>query len=300
MSSSEKNSSEYQTFKEQYAAYKDMNLRSKGEENYLQELTEGESELKVKIMTLAEMIQKAKHAVVYTGAGVSTSSGIPDYRGPEGVWTQYENGVESRGLSPLVLQQCEPTRTHRWIYDNITNEGSPFQYCMSTNVDNLHRKSGLVRHMSNKDTSTPNLSELHGNMFLVECTVCEELFPVPTAVETNDQNPLLHDLEDPCPQCGNRSLRDIIVSFHSTFEDVPTMEGQHDSAWVHCIKADLIIVFGSSLSVPSACDLVDVVAERGGDVVIINKQRTPKDHLATLIIRHPCDDVVEKLSLFGL
>ena len=299
MSKDEIRSSVYKTFKEEYAAYKAMNLREENEESYLHEHVETETGLKSKIEILVEKIKKSKHVVFYTGAGISTSAGLPDYRGPKGVWTELEKGIDTKGLTSEDLQSTQPTKTHHWI-SKVINNNTNFKYCMSTNIDNLHRRSGLHRKMSEDQSEDVTLSELHGNMFIIECSHCNKLFEVPTAIETNEQNSLIHDIDLPCTECTNKTLRDIVVSFHSSHKDVPSMEGEHDRAWVHCIKSDLLIVFGSSLSVPTACDLIDVVAENGGDVVIVNKQRTPKDHFASLTIRHSCDVVVELLNELGL
>ena len=75
--------------------------------------------------------------------------------------------------------------------------------------------------------------------------------------------------------------------------DVPSSEVQYDRGFVEMCRADLVIVIGSSLLVPSACDLVDYVVERGGKLVIINKQKTPKDGLAEMVIHGDCDMVME-------
>ncbi len=130
-----------------------------------------------------------------------------------------------------------------------------------------------------------------------------------------------------CEVCGNQTLRDTIVNFGNTVEEVPSMESQYDSAWVQCIKSDLMVALGTSLSVSTSCacahiqiitiihthtniqhqhncqiiitgELVDECIEQGenkGRLVIVNNQRTLKDHLATLIIRAPCDHVVTLL-----
>merc|ERR1711879_574099 len=103
------------------------------------------------------------------------------------------------------------------------------------------------------------------------------------------------DTKKTCEKCGKQALRDIIVNFGNTVEHVPSMESQYDLAWVNSIKADLFLVLGSSLSVPTACDLPDYCVEKGGKVVIVNKQRTPKDDSAALLIHAPCDTVMSLL-----
>ncbi|CAE7670453.1 SRT1, partial [Symbiodinium pilosum] len=100
-----------------------------------------------------------------------------------------------------------------------------------------------------------------------------------------------------CEDCGGE-LHDTIVNFGNTVEHVPSMEDAHDRTWVHCLKADLVVVLGSSLSVPTACDLPEECLPArdgkpdGGRLVIVNLQRTPKDQLANLRIFAACDDVM--------
>merc|ERR1739845_115934 len=101
-----------------------------------------------------------------------------------------------------------------------------------------------------------------------------------------------------CEACGG-DLYDNVVNFGNTFEHVPSMEGEHDRAWVECMKADLCVVLGSSLSVQTACDLPEECLKPLGDkmergrLVIINRQRTPKDELASLRIFAACDTVLQ-------
>ena len=101
--------------------------------------------------------------MIYTGAGASTSAGIPDFRGPKGVWT-----LEKKGLKPdmsVSWDDAKPTKTHMAIAQ-LAQENL-CQFVISQNIDGLHLRSGLTRS---------HLAELHGNMFVDECAVCKRMF----------------------------------------------------------------------------------------------------------------------------
>lgn len=120
---------------------------------------------------LVDMILAAKHVVVHTGAGISTSTGIPDFRGPKGVWT-----LEEKGLKPnfdVDFQSAIPSKTHLAL--KVLMERGLIKFIVSQNIDGLHLRSGIKRE---------NLAELHGNFFISLCPKCKLKFvrstPVPT------------------------------------------------------------------------------------------------------------------------
>eukprot|EP01064_Diplonema_japonicum_P034082 TRINITY_DN6944_c0_g1_i1.p1 TRINITY_DN6944_c0_g1~~TRINITY_DN6944_c0_g1_i1.p1 ORF type:complete len:286 (+),score=43.67 TRINITY_DN6944_c0_g1_i1:50-907(+) len=283
MNSDEVSSCEYQKFKDDFDKYVSGNLRTSKEAEYMQTHEDEEAILTEKLENLRELIASSKHMVVYTGAGVSTECGLPDYRGKDGVWTKRAKGEK---YDKFDVNNVSTGFTHKWIAEGV-KEGR-VKHVISTNVDNLHVKSGLVRK--------ENLSELHGNLFIGECRGCGKEFKLPNPLQLDDTTRLEHTITPPIP-CSvcSEPLCDNVVSFHSTFEDVPSMEAIHDAAWVQCIKADLLLVLGSSLSVPSACDLIDTTHEKGGKVVIVNRQRTPKDRFAVMNVFADCADVVRQL-----
>eukprot|EP01062_Namystynia_karyoxenos_P078488 TRINITY_DN8081_c0_g1_i7.p4 TRINITY_DN8081_c0_g1~~TRINITY_DN8081_c0_g1_i7.p4 ORF type:complete len:124 (+),score=33.28 TRINITY_DN8081_c0_g1_i7:678-1049(+) len=90
-------------------------------------------------------------------------------------------------------------------------------------------------------------------------------------------------------------MQPTVVPFLATSAEVPSMEAEYDRAWVQCRKADLLIAMGSSLSVPTACDLVEEIPQ-GSRLVVVNRQRTPKDHLAAMRIGGDCDTVLAMLG----
>ncbi|KAG0724467.1 NAD-dependent protein deacetylase Sirt6 [Chionoecetes opilio] len=117
-------------------------------------------EVERKAQTLAGWVRESKHTVVHTGAGISTAAGIPDFRGPKGVWT-----LEKEGLKPNVnisWDAAKPTLTHMAIV-SLEQRGY-VQYVVTQNIDGLHLRSGLPRK---------KLAELHGDMFVDKCNQCQ-------------------------------------------------------------------------------------------------------------------------------
>merc|ERR1712087_114636 len=119
--------------------------------------------IKKKAKQLACMIKATRFIVIFTGAGVSTSAGIPDFRGPKGVWT-----LEKKGLKPdmnVSWDDAKPTKTHMAISKLVEQKMTNF--VISQNIDGLHLRSGIPRIY---------LAELHGNMFVDECTICKKMY----------------------------------------------------------------------------------------------------------------------------
>lgn len=129
-----------------------------------------------KCATLADMIKSSKHVVVHTGAGISTSAGIPDFRGPNGVWTLEEKG-EKPSMN-IAFEDAVPTKTHMALKALI--DAGHVKYVVSQNIDGLHMKSGLSRE---------HLSELHGNIFVENCNKCRTQYVRTTAAPTVGQKP---------------------------------------------------------------------------------------------------------------
>lgn len=289
-------SKEYLEYEHEFKKYTDENLRSQEPDSDFMTLHEDSvADLDEKIARLIEWWRAAKHVVVYTGAGVSTSAGLPDYRGPQGVWTRKIRGEESADdiQWDTELPELAPTATHLALAR--LHEAGLLAHVVTTNGDGLHKKSGVP---------PAALTELHGNSFVELCSSCgrryERDFVTRTATGLFE-----HKTGRRCEACGG-DLVDNIVNFGNTFEHVPSMEKEHDDAWVEMLKADLVVVLGSSLSVQSACDLpeecIPARSEKpdGGRMVIVNLQKTPKDSLAALQIFAACDCVmgpVEKALL---
>ncbi|CAK9099607.1 NAD-dependent protein deacetylase sirtuin-7 (NAD-dependent protein deacylase sirtuin-7) (Regulatory protein SIR2 homolog 7) (SIR2-like protein 7) [Durusdinium trenchii] len=284
-------SKEYEEYELEFKSYMQQNLQTLSPaEDFATEHRDDPEELQRKLQDLLELCKEANYIVVFTGAGISTSIGLPDYRGPQGVWTRKLKGeLVSDDLGLERSAQLQPSRSH-WAISRLHQNGF-IKFVSSTNVDGLHLKSGLPKAC---------LAELHGNSYVEECESC--LKPFHRSFVTRTATGLFdHRTGRYCELCGG-PLRDIIVNFGNTFEHVPSMEAQHDAAWLHCLKADLVLVLGSSLSILTACDLPEECLEArdgkpdGGKMVIVNLQRTPKDPLASLRIFAPCDEVMAFLE----
>ncbi|XP_059015472.1 NAD-dependent protein deacylase sirtuin-6 isoform X3 [Mustela lutreola] len=126
----------------------------------LPEIFDPPEELERKVWELAQLVWRSSNVVFHTGAGISTASGIPDFRGPHGVWT-----MEERGLAPkfdTTFESARPTQTHMALVQ-LERVGL-LRFLVSQNVDGLHVRSGFPRD---------KLAELHGNMFVEECVKCK-------------------------------------------------------------------------------------------------------------------------------
>ena len=207
------------------------------------------SALDKRIKNLAEWMFEAKHIVVFTGAGISTESGLPDFRGPDGIWTRQAKGLPTKARP---FDSVEPNMGHMAIVE-LQRLGK-LSFLISQNVDNLHLKSGIRPDL---------LAELHGNVTKLRCTRCE--------VEL-DRFPDL----DTCPFCGAK-LASSVVNFGQ-----PLPQKALTDAYQHSGKCDLFIVVGSSLVVTPAADMPKVALESGARLVVINQGETPFDRIAHL------------------
>ena len=205
-------------------------------------------DLETRINTLAQWMHEAKYLVLFTGAGSSTESGLRDFRGPDGVWTRRDKGLDTPKQDWLA---AEPNAGHMAILD-LQNMGK-MAFLISQNIDNLHLKSGIRPDL---------LAELHGNVALLRCKRCET---------TYDKSGGL----DKCT-CGGE-LVSSVVNFG---QSLPRKD--LSDSFAHSRKCDLFIVVGSSLVVTPAAEMPRVALEAGARLVIINRGETPYDHVVHL------------------
>jgi NAD-dependent deacetylase len=216
-------------------------------------------ELQNKIDILVRLMFESKYLVVFTGAGISTDSGIPDFRGPDGLWTRKAKGLPANKVDYSLAQ---PNVNHLAIYElQLINK---LKFLISQNVDNLHLKSGI-----NPDL----LAELHGNITKIRCIRCEF---------TMDN----YDDDVRCPQCGGK-MNPSVVDFG---QSLPKRD--LELAILHSQKCDLFIVVGSSLVVNPAADLPKIAVESGSRLVIINQGDTPLDDLCSLRFNEAISEVL--------
>ncbi|KAB1215098.1 NAD-dependent protein deacetylase SRT1 [Morella rubra] len=237
----------------------------------------------LEIERLAMMIQKSKHLVVFTGAGISTSCGIPDFRGPNGIWTLQESHKlisvhmirEGQALpeASLPFHRAMPSLTHMALVE--LEKAGILKFLISQNVDGLHLRSGIPRE---------KLAELHGNSFMEACPSCgvEYLrdFEV-GSIGLKETSRRCSDLK-----CGAK-LKDTVLDWEDA---LPSKE--MDPAEKHCKMADVVLCLGTSLQITPACNLPLKSLRGGGKIVIVNLQKTPKDKKASLVIHGPVDKVI--------
>ena len=233
-------------------------------EEEIKEFYDSDEILQEKAEKFAKLLSNCKYIVFHTGAGVSTAAKLPDYRGPQGVWTLRAKGYEPQ--FSITLQQAKPTFTHQALIK--LKQNGMLSHLVSTNVDGLHRRSGF-----NKD----EMSELHGNAYKEYCIKCGKEY-IRSFDVTLKKNRLRHTgrlcQKDNC----NGKLRDSIINFG---ENLPEIE--LTKAIQHTAKADLVVMLGSSMRVTPAADIPAECYEREdnpGIFVIVNLQLTGYDDKA--------------------
>ncbi|KAH9504109.1 NAD-dependent protein deacetylase sirtuin-7 [Bulinus truncatus] len=246
------------------------------------EVEDEPSVFNIKCIQLAELIKSSKFVVVYTGAGISTAASIPDYRGPNGVWTLMKKGQE---MCPQDLSDAEPTLTHMSL-SGLYKAGK-VKHVVSQNCDGLHLRSGLPRSV---------LSELHGNMYIECCYSCSPYKEYIRLFDVTERTSIhRHTTARCCHICGS-NLKDTIVHFGE--------KGKLASPyrWKEAVRAakktDLIICLGSSLKVLKKYSFLwcmDKKPRFRPKLVIVNLQWTPKDDVSTLKINGKCDSVMLKV-----
>ncbi len=223
---------------------------------------------KEKVNQAAELISNASYLVTFTGAGISTESGIPDFRGPDGLWTRRDKGLPPPKM-PKRWSSVEPNVGHFAIVE-LQNMGI-LKFLISQNVDNLHLKSGIRRDM---------IAEFHGNMDLMVCTECNKEF-LKEDIWDEEKWGKGYRASPPVPgqpacECGGRIVSSIV-----NFGDAIPMKELKDS-YYHSSMADVFLSVGSSLTVTPAAEMPMVAYNKGAKLIIINKEDTPFDSVAHL------------------
>ena len=229
-----------------------------------------EQGLEQHVEKIARWIVECEHVVAFTGAGISTDSGIPDFRGPEGVWTRRDAGLPAPRWR-VPPSQVGPNASHRSLFE-LQRLGK-LQFLITQNTDNLHRRSGIRPEL---------LAELHGNGRLMRCLGCDRLYTrQEVGWETARWGPGYRTQEPmpgqpACANCGGRLISSVV-----NFED-PLPQTELALAEEHAHRCDLMLVLGSSLMVQPAASLVGLALRFGARVALVNRGKTPYDGAATL------------------
>ncbi len=217
-------------------------------------------DLERRIKTLAQWMFESDYLVVFTGAGISTESGLPDFRGPDGVWTRRDKGLPPKPMPSW--DSVQPNEGHLAIVE--LQKLGKLRFLISQNVDGLHLKSGIKPEL---------IAELHGNINKLRCENCET---------TTDAS---LDLKR-CPRCG-RKLVSSVVNFGQ-----PLPRKDLGLSYHHSKKCDLLAVVGSSLVVTPAAYMPREALRAGAKLVIINKGETPFDPVCHLRFDERIGDVL--------
>ena len=222
------------------------------------------------IETIAQWIVESEYIVAFTGAGISTDSGIPDFRGPEGVWTRRDAGLPPPRWR-VPPDRVEPNASHSSLVE-LQRLGK-LRFLITQNTDNLHRRSGI---------HPEHLAELHGNGRLMRCLGCDRVHdrqevgwdPRRWGAGYRTQIPMLG--QPVCPECGGRLISSVV-----NFGD-PMPQREMKLADQHARRCDLMLVLGSSLRVAPASGLVRLALGSGARAVLVNRGETPYDEVVTL------------------
>ncbi|MFG3320129.1 NAD-dependent deacetylase [Streptomyces sp. NPDC048171] len=228
---------------------------------------------------------------ILSGAGVSTDSGIPDYRGPNGLWRRdpeaeklvtyeyYMGDPEIRRRSWLMRRAnrtlgAEPNAAHRAVAE-LERSGVPVRV-ITQNVDGLHQLAGL---------SARKVLELHGTALSYVCTGCRVRGPMADALARVDAG----EDDPPCLECGG-ILKSATVMFGERLD--PMVMGEALAISKAC---QVFVAVGTSLQVQPAAGLAGVAADHGARLVIVNAEPTPYDDMADEVVRAPIGTALPEL-----
>ncbi len=242
------------------------------------------------IESLAKLITESRRIIVFTGAGVSTESGIPDFRSPGGVWTRYDpedftierfvSNPDSRrafwrmSAESGFLARAEPNPAHYAIAE--LDRLGRLDCVITQNIDDLHQKAGV---------SSEKVLELHGNMHWVVCLGCRRRSPMLDVLPGADE-----EAEAPvCCECQGILKPDVIL-FGETLPVVTLKEATRRAQ-----MCDLFIVIGSALLVYPAAYIPTYATGAGARLAIVNLTPTPLDHEAVTLIHGKAGEVMSSV-----
>lgn len=235
---------------------------------------------------LRRLIDAAGRIAIFTGAGISTDSGIPDFRGTNGVWTKMQpilfqdfvadaaarrEAWRRRFDSDDVMRAAQPNRGHRAVA-LLVRQGRT-RTVITQNIDGLHQASGIP---------DDQVIELHGNSTYAACLACGTRHEI-----TDLRADFAREGDVPgCRACGGL-VKTATISFGQSMPEEPMRRAQAET-----LAADLFLVLGSSLAVYPAAGFPEMAKRSGARLVIVNKEPTPLDPIADLVLHAPIGDAM--------
>jgi len=228
--------------------------------------------------SLKSIIDSSKRIAIFTGAGISTESGIPDFRSPGGIWSKYQPidfsdfmaSAEMRRESwrrkfatESTISKATPNRGHRAVAELVRR--GQCHAVITQNVDNLHQDSGIPEE---------NIIELHGNATYASCLECGDRFELETIREIFKNDETL----PVCTRCEG-VVKTATISFGQAMPEL-----EMERAQTATFECDLFIVIGSSLVVYPAAGFPSMAKQRGAKLVILNRDGTDQDRAADLVL----------------
>jgi NAD-dependent deacetylase len=243
----------------------------------------GHAPLEQTIGEVAGWIRSARNVVALTGAGISTDSGIPDFRGPNGVWTK---DPKAERLSTLANYLADPeVRVRAWqlrlehpAWTAAPSAGhralaelerkDRLQTLVTQNIDGLHQAAG---------TSPARLVEIHGTMREVMCMACCDRAPMERALERVRAG----EADPPCRTCGG-ILKSATISFGQSL-----VRADLERSYAAAGRCDVFLAIGSSLTVFPVANLPQIALGNGAKLIILNGETTPYDAIASAVLTAP-------------
>lgn len=236
-------------------------------------------------------LRKAHAITVLTGAGISTDSGIPDFRGPQGMWTRDPEAqrfftLDAYLADPEVRRQAwllrrdhpawhaQPNAGHYALVD--LERAGKLLAIVTQNIDELHQRAG---------SSPDRVIELHGTIFWVECLSCWRRTPMRDVLARVDAG----EPDPECLHCGGIQ-KAATISFGQALRP-EVLEAAYQAAQ----ECDLFLAVGTSLQVQPAASLCQVAVDHGARLVVVNAEPTPYDVIADAVIREPISTVLPRL-----
>lgn len=237
------------------------------------------------------LLEHAESIAVLTGAGISTDSGIPDFRGPDGVWTK-NPGAEKRSTIQHYVSDAQ-VRRDAWqfrvqsdMFSASPNEGhrslaelersGRLHTLVTQNIDGLHVIAG---------NSPEKVVEVHGTVHRWHCIDCGARGPMDDALDRVRAG----ELDPPCPICGG-IVKSATIMFGESLVAADLLRAE-----IAATEAEVLLTVGTSLSVYPIASMVQIALEAGRSVVILNGEETPLDDLATVVVRGSVSEVLPVL-----